>query len=271
MTTIGFIGTGVMSEAIIGGMLKGGFVPEDIWGADPDANRRAYMIAKYGIHITESNQALAAECGVLVMAVKPQVFPDAAASLRPALTPGHSILSIVTGITTGQLETELRCAELGRQACLPVIRAVPNTPAAVQAGVTCLCPGKSAGEADMDLAKEIFRTVGAVADAAEDYMDVATGVAGCGPAYIYMLIEALADGGVMMGMPRKLSLQLAAETVKGAAAMVLAGDAHPETLKDEVCTPGGATIAGVYALEKAGLRGAVMEAVRVGVEKCKRM
>jgi pyrroline-5-carboxylate reductase len=257
----------MMAEAIISGMLGGGFSPSDVEGADPDASRREYMEGKYGIRVCADNQELAAGCEVLVLAVKPQYFSGAAATLCPALTPRHRIVSIMAGVRTDAIEMALRCS--GKpDVTLPVVRVMPNTPAMVRAGITCVCAGKAASEQDVEFAKRMFRTVGSVADVDERLMDAATGVAGCGPAYVYMAIEALADGGVMMGLPRRLSQQLAAETVKGAAEMVLADLGHPGQLKDNVCSPGGATIEGVYALERAGLRGAFMEAVRVGADKC---
>jgi pyrroline-5-carboxylate reductase len=267
MASIGFIGAGMMAEAIISGMLKGGFAPGDIWGADPDAGRRAHMSGAYGIHATGDNQEAAAQCGVLVLAVKPQYFSTAAALLQPALTPDHRIISIMAGVTTGRLESELRYG--GGESVLPVVRVMPNIPATVRAGITCLCAGSKASEEDVAFARKIFLTVGSVADMDESMIDAATGIAGCGPAYIYMLIEALADGGVLMGLPRQLAQRLAAGMVKGAAEMVLADCGHPGELKDKVCSPGGATIAGVYSLEKSGLRGAVIEAVIAGAEKCK--
>ncbi|MCL1804883.1 MAG: pyrroline-5-carboxylate reductase [Clostridiales bacterium] len=265
MTSIGFVGSGMMAEAVVSGMLKGGFAPEDIRGADPDGKRREHMEKTYGIRCTADNGELAGACEVLVMAVKPQYFAGAAEALRPGLRPSHRVISIMAGVTTAQLESAL---QPGRGGALPVVRVMPNTPAMVGAGVTCLCAGSKAGERDVEFAKKIFETVGAVIPLEERLIDAATGVAGCGPAYVYMIIEAMADGGAMMGLPRQVAQKLAAEAVRGAAEMVLAGQGHPGQLKDGVCSPGGATIEGVYALEKAGLRGAMMEAVKAGAEKC---
>jgi pyrroline-5-carboxylate reductase len=257
----------MMAEAIMSGMLSGGFSASDIEGADPDVRRGEYIAKKYGVRISTDNREPAARCDVLLMAVKPQYFPGVVQSLSPALSPGHRIVSIMAGVTTDTIEKELRChAEPDR--ILPVVRVMPNTPAMVRAGITCVCAGKTAAEQDVEFAKKIFLTVGSVVDVDERLMDAATGVAGCGPAYIYMVIEALADGGVMMGLPRGLSQKLAAGMVKGAAEMVLADMGHPGQLKDNVCSPGGATIEGVYTLERAGLRGAYMEAVKAGTEKC---
>ncbi|MCL2165833.1 MAG: pyrroline-5-carboxylate reductase [Clostridiales bacterium] len=268
MTKIGFIGSGMMAEAIISGMLKGGFLAAEIWGADPESKRRDHMEATYGIQVTDDNRRVAANCDVLVMAVKPQYFSAAASGLQPVLTPGHRIISIMAGVSTERLEKELSC-DSGQEPVLPVVRVMPNIPAMTRMGTTCLCAGRKAGPLDVELARMIFLSVGTVTNVEEYLMDAATGVAGCGPAYVYMLIEALADGGVMMGLPRQISQELAAGMVRGAAEMVLAGFGHPGELKDKVCSPGGATIAGVYMLEKSGLRGAVIEAVKAGVEKCR--
>ena len=268
MTAIGFIGAGVMAEAIISGMLQGGFSAGDIHGADPDEKRRAHMRETYGIHVTEDNLALADACEVLVLAVKPKYYPVVARLLRNAMKPKHRLISIMAGISTTQIEHDLRCFEEGQMRVLPVVRVMPNTPAMVRSGVTSLCAGSMAGQADIGMAKGIFGTVGTVLDVEERLLDAATGVAGCGPAYVYMLIEAMADGGVMMGLPRDVAQGLAAEMVRGSAEMILAGLGHPGELKDKVCSPGGATIEGVYALEGAGFRGIIMDAVKAGTEKC---
>ena len=271
MTNIGFIGTGMMAEAIISGMLKGGFSADDIRGADPEAARRERMSSVYGIQVTEDNQALVSWSDTIVLAVKPQYFQAAVRVIRPVLNARHRIISIMAGVTTAQIEHDLRCFADDQMTVLPVIRVMPNNPAMVGAGITCMCGGSMACLEDHEFARGIFETVGEVADVNEALMDAATGVAGCGPAYVYMFIEAMADGGVMMGLSRQLAVRLAAEAVEGAARMVLEGRGHPGELKDMVCSPGGATIAGVRSLEKAGLRGAVMEAVIEGAEKCKKL
>lgn len=267
MVNIGFVGAGMMAEAIISGMLKGGFPPEEIRAADPDATRREYITAKYHIQTQRDNPGLAGWGDLLILAVKPQYYPGVVPELRQALTDRHRLISIMAGVTTARLESDL--SRGGESGVLPVVRVMPNSPAMVGAGITCLCPGSGAEPKDLDLARKIFETVGTVIDLEERLIDAATGVAGCGPAYAYMMIEAMADGGVMMGLPRRLALKLAAETLNGAARMMLADQGHPEELKDRVCSPGGATIEGVFSLEKAGFRGALIEAVKAGADKCK--
>lgn len=285
MANIGFIGSGMMAEAIIGGMLKGGFSSSEIWGSDPQISRREYMQEKYGITVTGDNKELVNACNVLVLAVKPQYYGSVVPELQKVLRSEHRIISIMAGITTARMEEDLRSwKKVPRKAVidtaqpakptgeiLSIIRVIPNTPAVVGAGITAICAGSQVEQADMDLAKQIFSAVGSVVDAEEHLINAISGVSSCGPAYVYMMIQALADGGVMMGLPRHLAHKLAAEMVRGAAQMVLEDTGHPEELKDKVCSPGGTTIEGVYALEKAGFRGAVMEAVKVGTEKFSRM
>jgi pyrroline-5-carboxylate reductase len=265
---IGFIGSGMMAEAIIGGMLRGGFAPSEIRVSDIQASRRQYIEEQYGVAAAADNRELAKACGVLVLAVKPQYYPNVAPDLQEVLRPDHRIISIMAGVTISRLEKDL-CAHSGD--CLSVIRVMPNTPALVGAGVTAICAGSRVKPEDAALAKRIFSAVGTAVETEEHLINAFSGVASCGPAYVYMMIEALADGGVMMGLPRGLALQLAAEMVRGSAQMVISGAGHPEELKDKVCSPGGTTIEGVYALEKAGFRGALMEAVRVSTEKYSRL
>lgn len=271
MTNIGFIGIGAMAEAIISGMLKAGFSAADIMGADPESARREHMKSAYGINAIESNQELVSGSDVLVLAVKPQYFQGVVRVTRPFLKSDHRVISIMAGVTTTQIEHDLKFFSDGQAKVLPVVRVMPNNPAMVGAGITCVCPGAAADPEDVAFARKIFGSVGSVVDVDEALMDAATGVAGCGPAYVYMLIEAMADGGVFMGLPRQLALRLAADTVRGAAEMVSKGGGHPAQLKDMVCSPGGATIAGARVLERQGFRGAVMEAIIAGAEKCKKL
>jgi len=271
MTRVGFVGAGVMAEAIISGMLKSGYDRENIWCSDPVESRLEHMKTGYGINVMGNNRDLAEGCDVLVLAVKPQNFQNVVRELKPCIKSSHKLISIMAGVSTSQIEHDLRYFSDGEIVVLPVVRVMPNTPAMACAGVTCMTPGSKANAEDLAFARSMFKTVGEVADIDEALMDAATGISGCGPAYIYMIIEAMADGGVMMGMSRQMAQKLAAETVRGAAQMVLSGFGHPGELKDKVCSPAGATIAGVYALEQAGLRGAVMEAVIEGTEKSKRL
>mgnify|MGYP000901791728 CR=1 FL=1 len=264
MTKIGFIGAGMMAEAIISGMLKSGFAPEDIWGSNRRQERRHYMNKTYGIRTVEQNTEILKNCDPVVIAVKPQYFPAIQAELENCEKKNLRVISIMAGISIRRLQEVLRPDAR-------VLRAMPNTPAMIGEGVTALCADEKVEAVDLELAKKIFSSIGKVYEIEERLIDAFAGVAGCGPAYAYMMIQALADGGVRMGLPRQLAQDLAAEMLRGSAGMVLAGKGHPEELKDKVCSPGGTTIEGVYALEKAGFRAALMEAVQVSTEKSARL
>lgn len=264
MTKIGFVGAGMMAEAIIGGMLKSGFLPEEIWGSNRRKERRQYMEATYGIHTAETAGEILSNCDVAVLAVKPQYFSNIQSDLESCEKKNLRIISIMAGISIKRLQEVLRPDAR-------ILRAMPNTPAMIGEGITALCPGPRLQEADLELARQIFGAVGRVYEIEERLIDAFAGVAGCGPAYAYMMIQALADGGVRMGLSRQAAQELAAQMVRGSAGMVLAGKGHPEELKDKVCSPGGTTIEGVYALEKSGFRAALMKAVQLSTEKSARL
>jgi len=264
MKKIGFIGIGMMAEAIIGGMIKSGWNPENIWGSDPSKERQAYMKDKFGINVCTENQTVMVNTDAQVLAVKPQYFNNVLPDILPLVTHDSRIFSIMAGITTERIEQALKVNA-------HVVRIMPNTPALVGLGTTAVCAGRYADENDLALAHDIFSAVGSVTEVEERLINAVSGVSGSGPAYVYVMIQALADGGVRMGLSRQLALKLAAETVRGAAQMVLESGDHPEALKDKVCSPGGTTIEGIYALEKAGFRQALMEAVAVATQKASQL
>jgi len=261
---IALVGGGKMGEAILAGLIDGSLIaPELIEVAEPNPELNAHISQTYGV-VCVDDAARIAHAQTALFAIKPQVFRQVAEHL--AASEGFAperVISIAAGITTETIGEYFPYAS--------VIRVMPNTPAIVQHGVTNLCAGKAASPVDVELAKRIFHTVGSVVEVEEKLMDAVTGLAGCGPAYVSMIIEALADGGVLAGVPRKLAQKLAAETVLGAAMLVLADVDHPGKLKDDVCSAGGAAIEGVYVLERSGLRGALMEAVTAGADKCGRI
>lgn len=264
MGSIGFIGAGMMAEAIISGMIRQGWKPQEIWGSDHSEARRSYMEQKHGIKTTKDNRELVKHCETVVLSVKPQYFKQVVPDLQGLITENSRILSIMAGITTQRIEDAL-----GVKA--HIVRIMPNTPALVGSGMAALCAGTYAETADLELARRIFESVGSAIQVEEHLIDAVSGVSGSGPAYVYVMIQALADGGVRMGLDRKTALQLAAETVKGSAQMVLESGEHPEALKDKVCSPGGTTIEAMYRLEKAGFRAALMEAVQVAAEKAAKL
>ena len=197
---------------------------------------------------------------VVVLAVKPQVLPEVLAEIAPAASPDRLFISVAAGITCETIESAL-----GGTAT--VVRAMPNTPALVQAGATVLAPGQHAGQADLDLARCIFEAVGIVEVLTESQMNAVTGLSGSGPAYVFVILESLADAGVKVGLPRPIALKLAAQTVMGAAKLLLDTNGHPGQLKDMVTSPGGTTIAGLHALEQGGLRTTLISAVEAATQR----
>jgi pyrroline-5-carboxylate reductase len=260
----GFVGGGAMAEAILRGMLQARWQPGDIMVSEPVETRRAYLKEAYGIETTQDNSEIASQCETLILAVKPQHFEAAARDLNRNDILYERAYSIIAGVSIARLE-----------AALPkrtrVVRVMPNTPALIGAATSVLSIGSQAGQEDLNLARAVFEAVGGVYILSESMMDAVTGLSGSGPAYVYLLIEAMADGGVMAGLPRDMAYKLAAETVVGSAKMVLESGLHPGALKDRVCSPAGTTIEAVYRLEKNGFRGALMEAVWAASEKSKCM
>jgi len=256
-----FIGGGNMAEALIKGLLSGlGVKPQQIMATDVVSERRAYMQTTYGITASADNKHAVQESTVVLLAVKPQVMSMILEEIAPVVNSDKLVISIAAGIT---LQTLQRALGDSRR----VVRVMPNTPALVLAGAAGISPGKAATAQDIALVEQIFNAVGRAMVVSDDMMDVVTGLSGSGPAFIFALIEGLADGGVLMGLARQTATLLAAQTVLGAAKMVLETGKHPGELKDMVTSPAGTTIAGMQALESGGLRGLMMEAVRRATER----
>jgi pyrroline-5-carboxylate reductase len=250
---VGFIGGGNMAEALIKGLLAAqpGLA---LLVAEPLASRRDHLFSRYPLQFCSDVSDLAASCGVVFLAVKPQVAGSVLDGLSDAAVRDNLLISIMAGVSTAAVEGHFS---------LPVriVRAMPNTPALVGQGATAICAGSAARPQDLDQAETLLSAVGPVFRVNEAQMDSVTGLSGSGPAYVFTLIEALADGGVHEGLPRATALSLAVQTVLGAAALVQEGQEHPAVLRDRVCSPGGTTIEGMKALEAHGFRHAVMEAV----------
>ncbi|MDN5346831.1 MAG: pyrroline-5-carboxylate reductase [Clostridia bacterium] len=259
---IGFIGVGAMGEALIRGILNAGLVPaESIVASDIDAAKTREVGRRYGIRILKTNQEVVNEAATVVLAVKPQVIRSVIQGLE--VTREKLIISIAAGITLADME-----GWLGPD--IPVVRVVPNTPCLIGEGVSALAGGKAATSEHLERAQEIFAAVGRVAVLPENLLDAVTALSSSGPAYVYLFIEALADGGVRVGLPRDLALDFAARTVLGAAKMVLQ-QGHPATLKDKVASPGGTTIAALEVLEQGAVRGAIIGAVRAAAERAREL
>ncbi len=257
---IAFIGGGQMAEAIIGGLLNGRLCkPESLWATDPLAARGDWLKSQFGIHVGSDNRQAAAWAEVVVLAVKPQSMPDVLKEIGADLG-SVLVISIAAGVTLRSIGEQASGAKR-------MVRAMPNTPAIVREGMTALAFGAGVSEDDQEVARAIFEAVGRVVLVEERLMDAVTGLSGSGPAYVFQAIEALADGGVKMGLPRQTSELLAAQTVLGAAKLVLESGEHPAKLKDRVASPGGTTIAGLHRLEQGGLRATLMGAVEAATKR----
>ncbi|MGN0673483.1 MAG: pyrroline-5-carboxylate reductase [Anaerovoracaceae bacterium] len=249
---IGFLGAGAMGGAILSGAIEAGvFAPEDVYVADfSQAIKDKY--AAIGCNICDQNSDLG-QADIVVLALKPQYAQSAIESLGTSLE-GKAAISIMAGLKAA----DVRAMISGN---VRLLRTMPNTPALVGAGAFALDAGTDLTEEEKAFAEKLFGALGIFEWMPENLIDTATGLSGAGPAYVYMFIEALADGGVLEGLPRPTALRLAAQTVFGAAKMVLETGDHPDVLKDRVCSPGGNTIVGVRTLEEHGFRGACIDTV----------
>lgn len=266
---IGFIGGGKMVEAIFSGMLASRLIKkENVYIADISDSRLDFLVEAYGIQAVrktgscenQGNLDVVDLADVVIIGTLPQAADKILADVAPKMDEKIPVvLSIMGGITLDFLQRYIKKA--------PVIRIMPNTPMLVREGAVGVALGKNATKEDGDIALEIFNSVGNAYLLPESLIDPLTSVSGCGPAYAAMFIQTLADGGVEMGLSRKMAVELAAKTLIGTAKMVLETGVHPEILKDNVCTPGGGTIAGVRALEASGFRGIVMDAVESGMRR----
>ncbi len=259
---LGLIGGGVMGTAILSRLLaRGIYAPGDVLVSEPTAERREQLQAQLGVQTTTENGA-AAEAEVLLLAIKPQVFESVVTRLRSQRSQVQSqqlVLSILAGVPLSRLN-----AGFPDQ---PIIRAMPNTPALVGAGCTAIAPNSLVQPEQLTQAKTLFSAIGTVVEVAEALMDAVTGLSGSGPAYVALMVEALSDGGVAAGLPRAIAQQLALQTVLGTATLLQETGQHPAQLKDQVTSPGGTTIAGVSALEQAGFRSALIEAVKAATAR----
>jgi pyrroline-5-carboxylate reductase len=257
---ITFIGGGQMAEALIGGLLAAQLCrPDHLWATDPVAARLEHLKRQYGILVGGHNREAAAWADVVVLAVKPQILESVLQEIGGVLK-DRLIVSVIAGAPIKRIADG--CGGAAR-----IIRTMPNQPAAVREGMTALTAGAGVGEGDLSCTRRMFESIGKVVPVEERLMDAVTGLSGSGPAYVFLAIEALSDGGVKMGLPRDTALLLAAQTVLGAARMVLETGQHPARLKDQVTSPGGTTIAGLHQLEQSGLRGVLINAVEAATKR----
>ena len=252
---VGFIGSGNMGEALIRGLVESNLVPADsIVVSDVRADRTHQLADQYGVRALAGNTALVTEADVVILAVKPQIMAPVLREVRPALVNRPLIISVAAGVSTATIQSILGTYPR-------LIRVMPNTPALVLRGVTAIARTPGLDVDDLETAQEIFAAVGKVVVLDEDHMDAVTGLSGSGPAYVAIVIESLADGGVKMGLDRATAMTLATQTVLGAAALLSETGLHPGALKDMVSSPGGTTIAGIAALEEGGIRTTFIRAV----------
>ena len=252
---VGFVGAGNMGEALIKGLVESSLVPaEAIVIADSRAARAQQIAQQYGVRAAADNTALVRGADVVILAVKPQIMAPVLREIMPALTNRPLLVSIAAGVSTATIQ-----AVLGKYPRL--IRVMPNTPALVLEGVTAIARSEELDGDDLETAQEIFTAVGRVVVLEEELMDAVTGLSGSGPAYVAIVIESLADGGVKMGLDRVTAMTLATQTVLGAARLLSETGVHPGALKDMVSSPGGTTIAGIAALEEGGIRTTFIRAV----------
>lgn len=263
--SIGFIGAGNMAEALIRGLVKGGHVaPGAIAASAPRSDRLTELAERYGIRVTRDNAEVARAASIVVLSVKPQILDKVLREVGDQLRPGTLVISIAAGVDTETIEETVADG-------VRVVRAMPNTPALVGAGATAIAPGKHASDDDLALARAMFDAVGITVQLDESHLDAVTGLSGSGPAYIFLILEALADAGVKVGLSRRNAQRLAAQTVMGSAKLLLETDGHPGQLKDMVTSPGGTAIAGLHTLEEGGLRTTLINAVETATKRAREL
>ncbi len=256
---LGFIGGGNMAEAMIKGLLSASFIEsKNIFVSEPSEQKRNALHTEYKIKVTADNRELAKKSDILVLAVKTQILKEVLRDISSLVDHDKLVISIAAGVPISIINSALRGKSNKK---FSVVRTMPNTPALVQEGVTAIASGEHVTKADVKIAHRIFEAVGRTVDVEEDHLDAVTGLSGSGPAYIFMLIEALSDSGVKMGLSREVANTLTIQTVLGSAKLARESGKHPGELKDMVTSPAGTTIAGLHALEEGGLRTTMMNAV----------
>lgn len=266
MLKLGFLGVGNMGGAILRGVLSAGYLPEEDIAVCRRNRRKLEELSDEfpGLTCTESAIELAEMCDMIILAVKPQYLGEILDEIRDELN-GKAVISIAAGWTVKQLADALSGTDA------TYLRAMPNTPAMVGEGMTAICEDTTFDLDDFDFAKGVFDAVGRTVILPEKLFDGVIAISGSSPAYVFMMIEAMADAGVKEGLPRATAYEMAAQTLLGSALMVLQSDSHPAALKDAVCSPAGTTIEAVEELERKGFRAAIMDAMKVCADKSRTM
>ncbi len=262
---LGFIGGGNMAEAIIKGLISAGFVEaKSIIVSDVISERLDFLHSEYKVKITSDNRELVEKSDILILAVKPQVIKKVIENIRDLIDAKKLLVSVAAGVPIATILTVLKA---GQDRKYNIVRTMPNTPALVQEGVTAIASGEDVSKVDVQIAHRLFEAVGKTVDVDEIHLDAVTGLSGSGPAYIFMIIEALSDAGVKMGLSRDVANTLTIQTVLGSAKLAWESKKHPGELKDMVTSPGGTTISGLHTLEAGGLRTTLMNAVEAATKR----
>jgi pyrroline-5-carboxylate reductase len=262
---LALIGAGKIGEALLSSMLGAQLIPvHRVVATDADPPRADYIAEKYGVKVSTNNPQAVAGADLVMVCVKPQQVSEVLREIRRNLAKNTLVISVAASVTTAMIEREL---DHGHR----VVRVMPNTPCLIRQGMTAVTRGKHATEEDLKIAQAIFSAMGRTVIVDEKHMDAITGLSASGPAYVYMIIESLAEGGVKLGLPRELSTELSAQTLLGASALVLQTGEHPAKLKDVVTTPAGCTIDGLLELEEGGLRVTLIKAVVRAAQRAKQL
>jgi pyrroline-5-carboxylate reductase len=262
---VAILGAGKMGGILLQAFLKNNLLlPDQLLATVQHPDRALALSAQFGVNVGTDNLAVARQADVILLGVKPMQVPAVIAEILPALNPSKLLLSFAASVKTRAIEDAAGCD-------LAVIRAMPNTPALLSAGATALCSGRFVTAEQIALAQRIFSTVGRTVVVEEKHMDAVTGLSGSGPAFLYIIIEALAEAGVNVGLPRDVATLLAAQTAYGSARMVLETGYHPALLKDAVTTPAGCTVDGILELEEGGLRVTLIKAVKRATERAREL
>jgi pyrroline-5-carboxylate reductase len=263
--TIAFLGAGNMAEALIKGLLRAGIArPDSVIATGRRPEKLEELQRAYGVRTTLDNVAAAREADVVVLSVKPQALDKVLVQVAPVVDPRKLVISVAAGVPIAAMERRLGAGAR-------IIRTMPNTPSLVGAGACALSRGEHASDEDLAVATRIFQAVGITTVVDENLLDAVTGLSGSGPAYIFLVIEALSDAGVKVGLPRYTAQKLAAQTVLGSAQLLIETGTHPGQLKDQVTSPGGTAIAGLHTLEAGGLRTTLINAVEAATRRAKEL
>jgi len=259
---LGFLGLGNMGSALVRGLLKAKIPSSHIRASDLDVKKRDAIQKEFQVMTGDNNEAVTIWADIIILAVKPAHLPGLLEDISKHLNEDKLLISIAAGVTTQNIISMLNSE-------VKIVRAMPNTPVDVQSGAIALCMGKTSTQKDMKIAEELFKTVGVTIEIEEHLMDAVTGLSGSGPAYLAMMIEAMADAGVMQGLTRETATMLSVQTMLGTAKLMIEKDISATQLKEMVTSPGGTTMAGLYALEKNGFKGAILECIEKAAMKSK--